>query len=90
MIVKVKRKIKNKISNFLRPVVRSEIENALPIISQLIEFQNSSKEDRQSFYDHTKDPLVSIDFYEGLKDRLLSSGVPVEAVDKIYRILKVG
>ena len=81
MIGKVKRKISGKISNILRSAVRSEIENALPIIPQLIEFQNSAKEDRQSFYDHTKDPLGSINFYEDLKDRLLSAGVSVESVD---------
>ncbi len=81
MISKVKRKIAGKISNMLRSAVRSEIENALPIIPQLIEFQNSAKEDRQSFYDHTKDPLGSINFYEGMKDRLLSAGVSVELVD---------
>ena len=47
----------------------------------MIEFQDSAKEDRQSFYDHTKDPLGSIRFYEGLKDRLLMTGVPVKSVD---------
>ena len=81
MIGKLKRLIAGKISNILRSAVRSEIENALPIIPQLIEFQNSAKKDRQSFYDHTKDPLGSIGFYEGLKDRLLSKGIPVESVD---------
>jgi len=81
MIGKVKRKFTSKILNILRSAVRSEIENALPIIPQLIEFQNSAKEDRQSFYDHTKDPLGSIGFYAGLKGRLLSAGVPVESVD---------
>jgi len=64
----------------LRAIVRDEIENVLPIIPQLIEFQNSAKEDRQSFYDHTKDPLGSISFYEGLKDRLMSAGVPVDSI----------
>ena len=81
MIDKVKRKIAGKISNMLRSAVRSEIENALPIIPQMIEFQNSAKEDRQSFYDRTKDPLGSIGFYEDLKDRVLSAGVSVESVD---------
>ena len=81
MIGRVKRKMMSKISNILRYAVRSEIENALPIIPQLIEFQNSAKEDRQSFYDHTKEPLGSIVFYEGMKDRLLTAGVPVEPVD---------
>jgi hypothetical protein len=81
MIGKVKRKITSKISNIIGAAVRKEMVELLPIIPQLIEFQNSAKEERQSFYDHTKDPLGSIDFYEGLKDRLLSAGVPVEPVD---------
>ena len=81
MIGRIKTKMISKISNIIRSAVRSEIENALPIIPQLIEFQNSAKEDRQSFYDHTKDPRGSIGFYEDLKDRLLSAGVSVESVD---------
>ena len=81
MIGRVKRKIAGKISNIIGAAVRKEMVELLPIIPQLIEFQNSAKEDRQSFYDHTKDPLGSIDFYEGLKDRLLTAGVPVEPVD---------
>lgn len=81
MIGKIKRLIARKVSNILRSAVRRELDDALPIIPQLIEFQNSAKEERQSFYDHTKDPLGSIVFYEGLKDRLLSAGVPVEPVD---------
>lgn len=62
MIGKIRREISSYISKILRSAVRNEIENALPIIPQLIEFQNSAKEDRQSFYDHTKDPLGSIGF----------------------------
>jgi len=81
MIGRFKNKIAGKIQNILRAAVRKEIENAMPVIVQLIEFQNSANEDRQSFYDHTKDPLGSIDFYKDLKDRLLSAGVPVEPVD---------
>ena len=81
MIGKVKRKITGKISNIIGAAVRKEMVELLPIIPQLIEFQNSAKEDRQSFYDHTKDPLGSIDFYEDLKERLLSAGVSVESVD---------
>jgi len=81
MISKIKRKIISKISNILGSSVKKEIDAALPIISQLIEFQKSAKENRQSFYDHTKDPFGSIGFYEDLKKRLLSAGVPVEPVD---------
>jgi hypothetical protein len=68
MIGKVKRLIAGKISNILRSAVRRELDDALPIIPQLIEFQNSAKEDRQSFYDHTKDALMSdIEYYQNLK-----------------------
>jgi len=81
MIGRIKTKIIGKISNIIGAAVRKEMVELLPIIPQLIEFQNSAKEDRQSFYDHTKDPLGSINFYEGLKERLLLAGVPVEAVD---------
>jgi len=81
MISKIKRKIAGKVSNILRSAVRRELDDALPVISQLVAFQNSAKEDRQSFYDHTKDPLGHIGFYEGLKNRLLSAGVRVEPVD---------
>ena len=76
MIGRVKRKITSKISNMLRSAVRSEIENALPIIPQLIEFQNSPKECRQSYYQ--KDPLADLDYYQKLKDRLLSLNIRVE------------
>lgn len=77
---KFARKINGKISNIVRQAVRKEISEVLPIISQLIEFQNSGKENRQSYYDHTKDPLKNKGFYEGLKDRLLAVGVPVQEV----------
>lgn len=81
MISRIKGKITGKISNIIGASVRSEIENALPIIPQLIDFQNSAKEDRQSFYDHTKDPFESLGFYEDLKARLVAAGVPVKPVD---------
>ncbi len=81
VIDSVKRKFSGKISDILRSAVRKEIEAFLPIITQLIEFQNSAKEDRQSFYDYTKEPFGSIDFYESLKERLVSVGVLVEPVD---------
>jgi len=54
MIKRVKNKIIGKISNKIGAAVRKEIYDLLPIIAQLIKFQNSSKEDRQSCYDHTK------------------------------------
>lgn len=41
-------------------------------------FHNIPKELRQSYYDHTKDPLSNIDYYRALKDRLVSLNVIVE------------
>lgn len=45
---------------------------------QLHSFHNIPKELRQSYYDHTKDPLSNIDYYKALKDRLVSLNVIVE------------
>lgn len=78
MIGKVKRKIKGKIVNILRSAVRREIEGILPIVSQMIEFQNSRREERSSYYNHTKNPADSITYYEGVRDRLVKAGVAVE------------
>ena len=55
MIGKFKRKIAGKVSNILKSAVRREIENVLPIIPSLIALQDITKEDRQSFYNRTKD-----------------------------------
>ena len=57
MIKKIKNKVAGKISNIVGATVRKEVIELLPLIPQLIEFQNSPKEDRQSYYDHTKDPV---------------------------------
>jgi hypothetical protein len=81
MIARVKKEIMSRITNILKPMVRDEIENLLPIMPQLIEFKNSAKEDKQSFYDHSKYTLGSIGFYEGLKDRLIRAGIPVVPVE---------
>lgn len=49
-------------------------KNAYPLHN----FHNIPKELRQSYYDHTKDPLSNIDYYKALKDRLVSLNVIVE------------
>ncbi|MFQ5964299.1 MAG: hypothetical protein ACE5KZ_08455 [Candidatus Scalinduaceae bacterium] len=61
--------------------MKKEIGNILPLIPQLIEYHNSSIEDRQSYQDHTKDPIGNRDLYEDLKRRLLNVGILVEEVD---------
>lgn len=75
---RIKGKVKSRISNLIKAEVQNTLEYMVP---QLIEFRNSSKEDRQSYYDHTKDPLGNRVLYASLKDRLLTIGIPVEEVD---------
>lgn len=81
MIKWIKRKMKNHIANLVRTEVQKAVEDVLSLIPQMIEFQNSPKEVRQSYHDHTKDPLGNKALYANLKDELLSIGVPVEEVD---------
>ncbi len=57
------------------------MQETLPLIPQLLEFQNSPREERQSHYDHTKAPRESMDYYAGLKERLAEIGIPVEEAD---------
>jgi hypothetical protein len=64
--------------NLINTEVQKQMEYLLP---QLLEFQKSPVEERQSYNDHTKDPIGNISFYVHLKDRLLATGVPVEEVD---------
>ena len=78
VITWVKGKVRIRIANLVRAEVQKAMEYMLP---QLIEFQNSPKEDRQSYHDHTKDAFGKRGLYAGLKDRLLAIGVPVEEVD---------
>jgi SAM-dependent methyltransferase len=60
--------------------VDSAISEVLFLIPQLIEFNNSPPEQRQSFHDRTKDPLGNYEYFCGLRERLLNSGVVVEDV----------
>lgn len=78
---KIKGRVRNRISKVVWTEVRKEMEEFLPIISQLIDFQNSRKKNWQSYHDHTKDLLGNISYYKGLKDRLLMAGIPVEEVE---------
>ncbi|OGP71468.1 MAG: hypothetical protein A2Z73_01560 [Deltaproteobacteria bacterium RBG_13_60_28] len=77
--------IKNRLTGYLAKLIKAEVQKAiydeLPILAQLIDFHNSPEKDRQHYYDHTKNPLGNLEYYESLKDRLLGIGVPVEAVD---------
>jgi hypothetical protein len=73
--------VKERIANLIKGQVQKSMEDVVLLIPQLIEFQNSAKEDRQSYHDHTKDPFGNRGLYSELKDRLIEMGVVVEEVD---------
>lgn len=74
-------KIKSILRRKFAPIINSEVQRALngmlPVLPQLIDFQNSSEKDRQSYYDHTKNSIENLQLYASLKDRLITAGVPV-------------
>lgn len=77
-----KRKVRERLANLIKAEVQKSVQEMIfPIIPQLIEFQNSRKEDRQSYYDHGKDAFGNRSLFFELKDRLLEIGVPVQEVD---------
>jgi hypothetical protein len=55
--------------------------NFVFVIFQLARFARSAKEERQSFWDHTKDPFSSLRIYEDIRGGLVKEGIPVEDVD---------
>jgi len=63
---------KNNNGNEIRKPVSSLIKK------QLDAFQNSQEHERQSYYDHTKEPLKSKEYYIGLKDKLASLDISVD------------
>lgn len=51
------------------------------MLPQLLQFQNSPEEDKQSYHDHTKDPLGNVNLFAQLKGRLVATGLPVDEID---------
>jgi hypothetical protein len=71
--------LKRMVRGGLDRIVRNEVERALgEVMPSVLEFSQSSPEERQSARDHTKEPLANLDFYDELRRRLVQTGVPVE------------
>ena len=66
--------IKASLKKYINYAIEKKIEQTLPILAQLIDYQNSSEEDRQSYYDRTRNPVE-------LKERFIKAGIPVEEVE---------
>lgn len=54
--------MKLKITNIIRLSIRKRLEEFPPIIYQLIKSQKAIKENKQSYYDHTKDSTKSMSY----------------------------
>lgn len=77
----VKARIRNRIEKMVNAETQKAIRELLPLMPQLLEFQQSPETDRQSYYDHTKDPQGNLAVYARLKERLRTLDIPVEDVD---------
>lgn len=77
----VKARIRSRLEGVMKAAARKAIRDLVPLMPQLLEFQKSAPTDRQSFYDHTKDPRGNLAVYARLRDRLGTAGIPVEDVD---------
>ena len=79
------RSLRSRLKKTIQKMVQSEVnravDDALPLMPQLSAFQNSPADQRQSFYDHTKDPLGNFQLFVTLKNRLRDLGVPVEETE---------
>ncbi len=64
----------NKKLEHIDQIVDKKLEQILPILSQLVDFQNSPAENHQSYYDVTRN-------LEELKKRFWDSGIPVEDIE---------
>jgi SAM-dependent methyltransferase len=73
--------VKARVGNKIRAIVRSEVDKGLAeILPSLLDFHNSPPEMRQSFHDHTKDPVNNYGTYVAMRNALDQLGVKVEDV----------
>ena len=78
LLEKARTILRNRLRQTIRQEVDAAVDRILPLIPQLIEFQQSPPQARQSFHDGTKSPLQNHRYYCDLKARLVQNGVPVE------------
>jgi hypothetical protein len=80
-IDRLKAKARNWVSWLVKQQVEETMKQYLPLIPQFIDFYNSPPERRQSYHDHTKDPLGNFGIYENVKVELGGLGIPVEEIE---------
>jgi hypothetical protein len=66
--------IKTKLKQYIERTVDKKIEQTLPILYQLVDFRSSPQEDRQPYYERTRNPTE-------LRKRFINCGIPVEEID---------
>lgn len=69
--------LRKRLAGLARKEAQKEIEQVYKLFPQLLAFHMSPPEQRQDFYDHTKDPLRYRKLFHELADQLRSLGVTV-------------
>lgn len=71
--------VRAKVGNKIRAIVQSEVDKRIAeILPPILEFHDSPQEMRQSFHDHTKDPVKNYGTYIAMRNQLDELGVRVE------------
>ncbi len=81
MIKRLKDLMKARVAGIARKEVDRAMEKLYDRLPDLIAFHNSRPEERQSFYDHTKDPLGNAAHFASVRDALVREGAPLRDVD---------
>lgn len=78
LLKRIKQTVKKPLQDMIKSRVNKELERLVP---SLVDFYNSPPENKQSYYDHTKTPLESYQYYCNLKNGLIENGIPVEDIN---------
>mgnify|MGYP003393577220 CR=1 FL=1 len=78
----IKSFIKRRFASYIKGIVDIEVDRkmnkVLSNLPQILDFHQSPKENRQSFYDLTKEPLKHQDALRSIMQSLVKLGIPVE------------
>ncbi|MDH3976048.1 MAG: hypothetical protein OEV42_17370 [Deltaproteobacteria bacterium] len=80
LIQRIKRILREYICDVVKAEVQQEASKIMALIPQLIEFTNSSPEEKQSYHDRSRAPLANYNYFLDLREQLSKSGVVVEDI----------
>lgn len=80
LLKRIKTRIRERILNLVRAEVQREVSKIMVLLPQILEFENSPPDKKQSYYDRSKAPLENFEYFEEIREELLKLGVTVEDV----------